>query len=102
MTSHNTDHSYVKVVGKLICPLSVMMLMAMNATAQQSPWGQAAEKLASEFTGPIARGFVLVAAVVSGLSVCFSEGGGKSTISKLIFGGALALGAVQIVTWLFV
>ena len=99
MTQNKAKHSSASKVGFYLMTLAVV---ATNATAQQSPWGQAAEKLSTEFTGPIARGFVLVAAVVSGLSVCFSEGGGKSTISKLIFGGALALGAVQIVTWLFV
>lgn len=81
-------------------PLLVLAL-TLGLMAQQSPWGNAATKLGSEFTGPIARGFSLVAIVVGGLTLAFSEGGGRRTIGGLVFGLGLALGAAQFITWLF-
>lgn len=80
---------------------SIATLLALPIHAQQSPWGGAATKLADEFTGPIARGFSLVAIVVGGLSLAFSEGSGKRAIGGLVFGIGAALGAVQFMTWLF-
>lgn len=74
---------------------------AQGLLAQQSPWGSAATKLSQEFTGPIAKGFALVAIVVGGLSLAFSEGGGRRAIGGLIFGLGMALGAAQMITWLF-
>jgi type IV secretion system protein TrbC len=70
--------------------------------AQQSPWGNVAKKLADEFTGPIARALALVAIVVGGLTIAFTDGGGTHRIiGNLVFGLGLALGAVQFMAWLF-
>ncbi len=80
----------------ILCGLTIPSLFA-----QQSPWGNAATKLATEFSGPIARGFSLVAIVIGGLTLAFSDGGGKRTLGGLIFGLGMALGAAQFMTWLF-
>ena len=77
------------------------MLVANTAFAQSDPWSLMAQKLIPIFTGPVAKAFVIVGCVVGGLSMVFSEGGSKRTIGNLIFGGALALGAVQMVAYLF-
>ena len=79
----------------------IVALLVVPLHAQQSPWGNAATKLGQEFTGPIARGFALVAIVVGGLTIATSDGGGRRTIGALVFGLGLALGAAQFVTWLF-
>ena len=76
-------------------------IVAVSLWAQQSPWGMVAKKMGDEFTGPIVRGFSLVAIVIGGLTLAFSDGGGKRTIGGLIFGLGMALGAAQFMTWLF-
>jgi type IV secretion system protein TrbC len=80
---------------------TLLLSSSLGLFAQQSPWGSAATKLATEFTGPIARGLALVAIVIGGLTLAFSEGGGRRAIGGLIFGLGMALGAAQMVTWLF-
>jgi type IV secretory pathway VirB2 component (pilin) len=57
--------------------------------------------MADEFTGPIVQGFSLVAIVIGGLTMAFSEGGGKRTLGGLIFGLGMALSAARFMTWLF-
>lgn len=81
--------------------MAFLWTIATPVFAQQSPWGIAAQRISIEFTGPIARSFVLIGIVISGFTLMFSEGGGKRTVAGLVFGGALCLGAVQFVTWLF-
>jgi type IV secretory pathway VirB2 component (pilin) len=82
----------------------VVLLLELGAAvafAQTDPWSTAATRLATDFTGPIAKGFALVAIVVGGLQLAFSEGSGKRALGGLIFGLGAALGASQFVTWLF-
>ena len=83
--------------------LELAVLLAVSAVVclAQTPWGTAATRLGTEFTGPIARGFALVAIVVGGLTLAFSEGGGRRTIGGLVFGLGLALGAAQFVSAIF-
>ncbi len=81
--------------------VAVLALLIGTCNAQQSPWGQAAEKLANEFTGPIARGFALVAVVVGGLTVAFSENSVHRTVGAIVIGLGMALGAAAFITWLF-
>jgi type IV secretion system protein TrbC len=87
-------------LGRVLKFMLFVALLSMPVMAQ-GPWGQAAEKLSIEFTGPIARGLSLVAIVIGGLTLAFSDGGGKRTIGGLVFGLGLALGATQFLTWLF-
>jgi len=78
------------------------MLMTLPALAfAQSPWERAAANLEASFTGPLARSLALVAIVIGGLMFMFGEGGAKRQISGIVFGGGLALFAVQFLTWLF-
>lgn len=85
------------------CAVRSLLLIgfATCAYAQQSPWGMVAQKMGEEFTGPIARGFSLVAIVVGGLTLAFSDGSGKRTIGGLVMGLGMALGAAQFMAWLF-
>ena len=82
--------------------LSVLALLLLPSLAfAQSPWERAANKLATTFTGPLARSLALVAIVIGGLMFMFGEAGAKRQISGIVFGGGLALFAAQFLTWLF-
>lgn len=79
------------------------MVLADEAFAQStnSPWTQAVQALQTAFTGPIATGLALVAIVVGGLMFAFGEGAAKRTLSGVIFGVGMAVGAVNFMSWLF-
>ena len=84
--------------------LPTLMLVAstpMYAQASGSPWEDAVSKLADSFTGPIARGLALVAIVVGGLAFAFGEGDSKRMLAGIVFGLGMALGAAQLLVWLF-
>ena len=81
--------------------LLVGVCLTQQSAIAQDPWSGAATRMATAFTGPIVRGFSLVAIVVGGLTLAFSDGGGKRTLGGLIFGLGMALGATQFMAWLF-
>ncbi len=81
--------------------VAVLLFLPGIALAQQSPWERAAQNLEQAFTGPLARSLALVAIVIGGLMFMFGEGGAKRQISGIVFGGGLALFAVQFLAWLF-
>lgn len=95
------DRIMKSIPYKHLTLLILFVLFAPSLLAQSSPWGTVAQKMGQEFTGPIVRGFSLVAIVVGGLTLAFSEGGGKRTLGGLIFGLGMALGATQFMSWLF-
>jgi type IV secretory pathway VirB2 component (pilin) len=66
-----------------------------------SPWENAVDVLRAAFTGPIARGLSLVAIVVGGLAFAYGEGQSKRMIAGIVFGVAMAIGAVNFMAWLF-
>lgn len=89
-----------------IRPSNIIVALVLFGTvsaayAQTDPWSSAATRLATAFTGPIAKGFALVATVIGGLHLAFSEGQGKKMVGGLIFGLGLALGAANFIAWLF-
>jgi type IV secretory pathway VirB2 component (pilin) len=82
--------------------LTASALLILPALAYaQSPWERAAANLEISFTGPLARSLALVAIVLGGLMFMYGEGGAKRQIAGVVFGGGLALFAVQFLTWLF-
>jgi len=77
-------------------------IFAPYAFAQQSPWGSAVKKLSTEVSGTIVNGLAIVAIVVGGLYIAFSEGGSHHrTIGNIIIGLGMALGGARFVQWLF-
>ena len=81
----------------LCCLLGVV---AQQLPAQTDPWSHSATVMAQAFTGPIVRGFALVAIVLGGLGLAFSEGTFKRTIGGIIFGLAMALSASSFLSWI--
>lgn len=82
-------------------PIVVLVLLTAASAHAQSPWESMATKLANAFTGPIARGLGLVAIVIGGLTMAFSEGGGRRALGGLIFGLGMVFSATAFMTWLF-
>jgi type IV secretory pathway VirB2 component (pilin) len=94
----------LRSVGRLqvLLTVAVFLFVAVNsAHAQTSPWETEATRLSQAFTGTIAKGLSLVAIVLGGLALAFSEAGGKRAIGGLVFGCGLSLGATNFMTWLF-
>ena len=92
-----------KVLRNGALTLATCMALADEVFAQSgsSPWTQAVQALQTAFTGPIATGLALVAIVVGGLMFAFGEGAAKRTLSGVIFGVGMAVGAVNFMSWLF-
>ncbi|HXU17589.1 MAG TPA: TrbC/VirB2 family protein [Terriglobales bacterium] len=92
-----------RAVRKGALTLATCLALADEVFAQTatSPWTQAVQALQTAFTGPIATGLALVAIVVGGLMFAFGEGAAKRTLSGVIFGVGMAVGAVNFMSWLF-
>src|SRR6266852_165919 len=92
-------------VGNFARRVSVMVFTALltlpTRVFAQSPWERAASNLERTFTGPLARSLALVAIVIGGLMFMYGEAGAKRQLSGIVFGGGLALFAVQFLVWLF-
>jgi type IV secretory pathway VirB2 component (pilin) len=78
-----------------------VLVLVQTAYAQGDPWTSSANNLQTAFTGPIATALIAVAVVVTGMVFAFSEGQGKRQLAGLTFGGAMALGALRFMSWLF-
>src|SRR5262245_59697734 len=83
-----------------IIAVAVVFIAAAPAYAA-SPWEDAVDILERAFTGPSARGLALVAIVTGGLTYAFDEGGSKHRFAGILFGVAMAVGAVNFFHWLF-
>ena len=81
--------------------LMLLQVTPLHAQSSGSPWENAVNALQTSFTGPIARGLSLVAIVVGGLAFAFGEGDSKRMLAGIIFGLGMALGSVQLMSWLF-
>ena len=92
-----------RLLKKGLLTFATYMALADEVFAQStnSPWTQAVQALQTAFTGPIATGLALVAIVVGGLMFSFGEGAAKRTLSGVIFGVGMAVGAVNFMSWLF-
>ena len=82
---------------------SLLFLTALPVYAQSGsdPWENAVNVLKTAFTGTIATGLSLVAIVVGGLMFAYGEGQSKKTIAGIVFGVGMAIGAVNLMSWLF-
>ncbi len=78
-----------------------LALVAASPVMAQDPWTASANNLKTAFTGPIVTALIAVAVVITGMTFAFSEGQGKRQLTGLLFGGAMALGAVRFMAWIF-
>ena len=79
----------------------VLFLATVSSALAQDPWTASANNLKTAFTGPIVTALIAVAVVITGMLFAFSEGQGKRQMTGLIFGGAMAMGAVRFMAWIF-
>ena len=102
-SKHSLDNEKKRIWRKGLLTFATCMALADDVFAQSttSPWTQAVQALQTAFTGPIATGLALVAIVVGGLMFAFGEGAAKRTLSGVIFGVGMAVGAVNFMSWLF-
>ena len=101
--SASPSRSQKRFLKKGLLTFAACMVLADEVFAQSttSPWTQAVQALQTAFTGPIATGLALVSIVVGGLMFAFGEGAAKRTLSGVIFGVGMAVGAVNFMSWLF-
>ena len=99
--SRVTDSTSSRIPVRLSMLTAGALLVLPALALAQSPWERAAANLEISFTGPLARSLALVAIVLGGLMFMYGEGGAKRQIAGVVFGGGLALFAVQFLTWLF-
>ena len=78
-----------------------LALIAASPALAQDPWTASANNLKTAFTGHIVTALIAVAVVITGMTFAFSEGQGKRQLTGLLFGGAMALGAVRFMAWIF-
>ena len=81
--------------------VALLWLTAALPALAQDPWTASANNLKTAFTGPIVTALIAVAVVITGMLFAFSEGQGKRQLTGLIFGGAMAMGAVRFMAWIF-
>ena len=97
--NRNTTHPWRRIGLAVVLVLAVFPAAA--AAQGVSPWVTAVNEMATQFTGPIARGLSLIAIVIGGLMFAFGEGGSKKAIAGIVFGLGMALGAANFIAWLF-
>lgn len=79
----------------------LLCLVATVASAQGiSPITRVLNTFVTEVTGPIARGLTLIAVVVCAVGVMFGQPGMMRALASVALGGAIALGAFQILAML--
>ena len=101
--SCKTVQSVIRSVPRLL-PRLVLLVgvgLAPVAAYAASPWVDAINTLANDFTGPIAKGLSLVAIVWGGVMLAFTEGGdSKRMIGGVILGVGMAIGAANFLVWI--
>ncbi|MBL8552272.1 MAG: TrbC/VirB2 family protein [Hyphomonadaceae bacterium] len=70
-----------------VAPAIVVLMVAAPAYAAGSgmPWEGPLEQIVDSITGPVARAAAVIAIVIAGVTIIFSEGGGG--VRKLAFVG---------------
>ena len=82
--------------------LTVSNAWAAGAGGGALPWDTPLQTITTDMTGPTAHGVTTVAAVLGGLAWAHSEhGAGIRKLSAVGFGGAIGLGATQLINTVF-
>lgn len=84
----------------------VLMLLMWNTTvwaagATPMPWDLPLQTVLSSISGPVAQTLGVIAIIVFGLSLAFSDGGGLRTGLSILFGLSIAFAASTFFTSFF-
>ena len=77
-----------------------LLFLALPSFAHASPFDGMIQNVSTLFTGPIATAGAAIGCVIGGIAFATGEPGAKRNVAGLAFGVALAIGAVNVVTWL--
>ncbi len=77
-----------------------LLVLALPALAQASPFDGMIQNVETLFTGPIATAGAAIACVIAGIAFATGEPGAKRNVAGIAFGVAMAIGAVNVVSWL--
>jgi type IV secretion system protein VirB2 len=82
-----TNHKNSRAARRLAAAAALALLIAAPAHAAGSgmPWEAPLEQVVDSITGPVARAAGVIAIVLAGITITFSEGG--SGVRKLAFVG---------------
>ncbi len=80
MTSVRFKHGFTFVVLTIVCASGSAL-----AAGTGMPWEAPLQQIVDSITGPVARAAAVIAIVIAGVTIIFSEGGGG--VRKLAFVG---------------
>jgi type IV secretory pathway VirB2 component (pilin) len=82
--------------------ISATSVMAAAAGGGVLPWDGPITTITADMTGPVAHGVTIAAIILAGMAWAHTEhGSGARKLSAVGFGGAVALGATQLMTAVF-
>lgn len=88
----------VIAMGLFVAMMVFDVVSASSAFAASLPWEGPLETLADSLTGPLAKTVCAAVVCVSGIFVALGEGGPFGRLAgRIVFGLALAIGAMNIV-----
>jgi|SRR6266446_5626978 len=79
----------IGLIGGLTVPAQVWAAGAGGGM----PWEQPLQKVLDSMSGPVAQALGVIAIIVFGLTLAWSEGGGLRTALSILFGLAIAYSA---------
>ena len=96
-----TLSSRIKKCFLVTCAIALSPQPAFAAPGGAMPWDQPMEDFGASLTGPVAKWGIMIAIVMSGLALAFSEGNAIwRKCVFVVFGGSIAFGAAAIVATL--
>lgn len=103
MTAQSRAGELAALAARAALVITLSLLCAPAAFASTGgasmPWDAPLQRLLSNLTGPTARALVVIAIVVCGLLWAFTRNEeGLKRLGQIAFGGAIALGAVTMLT----
>lgn len=92
----------------LVATVAVTVLAAPAMAASPSaggsgmPWEGPLNQILASIQGPVARVFILLAIIATGIGMAFGEhGSGFKKVMGIAFGGSIVIGAIGFVSTLF-
>ncbi len=100
MTQKVKKAAAAAVVGILTAPAA--MASAPSAGGSGLPWEGPLNIILASIQGPVARVFLLLSIIATGIGLAFGEhGSGFKKVMGIAFGGAIIISAVSFVSTLF-